>query len=64
MKQRESSERHATRVARTTRLTQTKEPRTRRHAHPYDRESWKEELTEALEEWAEDWVNNHSIFED
>ncbi len=43
---------------------QTNEPRHHDHARPYDRSAQRFELTEALDEWAADYENLHSVFED
>jgi hypothetical protein len=58
---RESSEKRAIRVART---TQKSEKRGEHHARPYQRESYRVNLTKAIEEWAADYEGTHSVFED
>lgn len=60
---RESSQRHANRVARTTQKAEKKEPRTH-DPRPYGRVSRRVDLVLALQEWAEDYEGTHSIFGD
>lgn len=59
---RESSERHAKRVVRTTQKAEKKHGE--RHPRPYERVSRRVDLIAAMAEWAADYEGTHSIFED